>query len=93
MLRGEKDDNIKGALADKGKKQRSIYSRDFKVILIAVVLFVYETTCLGSYLTDFLTYHSRVPFFTADVISPRISLLKGQTFQKAFIDDINPRHL
>jgi hypothetical protein len=39
------------------------------------------------------THHSSVPFFSDMMISPLISLLKGQHFQNAFIVDINPKHL
>jgi hypothetical protein len=39
------------------------------------------------------TYHSSVPFFSDMMISPLISLLKGQHFQNAFIVAIRPKHL
>lgn len=39
------------------------------------------------------THHSNVPFFNDMMISPLISLLKGQHFQKAFIVEIKPKHL
>lgn len=39
------------------------------------------------------TDHSRVPFLSAVIISPRISLLNGQHARKAFMFDNRPKHL